>query len=301
MDGDPCCTPSRGGARDCRPPRTQDGARQAEAALGLVPVPGGTFRMGSQDADAVPGDAEGPVRDAHVDALLVGRGTVTTALWSVFADATGYVTDAERYGWSFVVRALLADDARDAVLDAHVPGAPWWVAVRDASWRAPSGPGSGTGGREDHPVVHVSWDDAQAFCAWSGTRLPTEAEWEHAARGGLVGARFPWGDEEPLGPGGPRCNVWEGAFPEPSPHDTGTVPVDAFSPNGFGLRNLVGNVWEHCQDPWLPGAAERVLRGGSYLCHVSYCNRYRVAARSRTTTDSSTANTGFRVVRDAVP
>jgi formylglycine-generating enzyme len=187
-----------------------------------------------------------------------------------------------------------------------------------ASWRRPEGPGSDLAGRGDHPVVHVSWNDARAYCDWAGLRLPTEAEWEFAARGGLEGKRLPWGDE--LTPGGVwRSNIWQGTFPT---HNTaedgyvGTAPVDAFPPNGFGLHNASGNVWEWCAD-WFhptfhrngptdnptgpPAGQARVIRGGSYMCHDSYCNRYRVAARSSNTPDSSTGNMGFRCARDADP
>jgi formylglycine-generating enzyme required for sulfatase activity len=171
--------------------------------------------------------------------------------------------------------------------------------VHGATWRAPEGPGSDLDGRLDHPVVHVSWHDAVAYCAWSGKRLLTEAEWEYAARGGLVQKRYPWGDE--LTPGGRHmCNIWQGQFPVRNTAEDGyrgTAPVDAFEPNGFGLYNVSGNVWEWCADPW--GGDGRVMRGGSYMCHDSYCNRYRVAARTRNTADSSGGNLGFRCARDA--
>ncbi|MEO6829155.1 MAG: SUMF1/EgtB/PvdO family nonheme iron enzyme, partial [Acidobacteriaceae bacterium] len=166
-------------------------------------------------------------------------------------------------------------------------------------------------GREDHPVVHVSWNDAVAFTQWSGQRLPTEAEWEYAARGGLEQKIYPWGDK--LRPNGEhRCNIWQGEFPK---HDTGddgyagTCPVDAFPPNGYGIYSITGNAWEWCADwfsadfhrdtdrnnPTGPSTGtDRVIKGGSFLCHKSYCNRYRVAARSRNTPDSSTSNMGFR-------
>jgi formylglycine-generating enzyme len=239
--------------------------------------------------------------------------TVSNSCFAAFVDATGHVTDAEHYGWSFVFAGLLPDDFPPT---RAVAGAEWWRQVEGADWCHPEGPKSTVAGREDHPVVHVSWNDAQAFCAWSGTCLPTEAEWEHAARGGIEGGRYPWGAG--LEPGGEhRMNVFQGRFPvENTCADgfAGTAPVDAFAPNGYGLFNMTGNVWEWCAD-WFaadyyrtspfedpPGPADgvvRVMRGGSYLCHASYCNRYRVDARNASAPDSSTGNTGFRVARRA--
>ena len=271
--------------------------------------------MGSSDNDANPLDGEGPVRDVTVEPLSIDTVTVTNARFATFVKASGYVTDAERYGWSFVFHLLVAPDV-DAMVDRASADAPWWLPVPGATWRTPEGPGSSSGNRQNHPAVHVSWNDAQAYCAWAGCRLPTEAEWEYAARGGLAGARFPWGDE--LHPGGKhRCNIWQGDFPRSNTREDGwlaTAPVTTYAPNGFGLYNVAGNVWEWCSDwfspTWHQNASRdnpqgpltgdrRVMRGGSYLCHHSYCNRYRVAARTSNTPDSSAGNIGFRVARSS--
>jgi sulfatase modifying factor 1 len=264
----------------------------------MLTLDGGTFLMGAEGPDSIPGDGEVPVREVEVAAFSIDSCAVSNRRFAAFVDATGHLTDAERYGWSFVFGGLLPDefpDTRGAV------EAPWWRQVFGATWRRPEGPHSALEDRLDHPVVHVSWRDAEAFCAWSGTRLPSEAEWEYAARGGLVQKRFPWGDE--LEPGGEhRMNVWQGTFPSQNTLGDGflgTCPVDAFPANGYGLHNTSGNVWEWCSDRFDGAAEARATRGGSYLCHDSYCNRYRVAARSSNTADTSTGNTGFRCARDA--
>lgn len=305
-----CCAPGRG-----------EHASSVATATVLVPVkkistlvqlPGGEFRMGNDGPDANEGDGEGPVRAVTVSPFAIDTVTVTNARFSTFAKATGYVTDAERYGWSFVFHLLLPESVRRTT--ASPVEAPWWRRVSGANWRAPEGPGSSVGSRQNHPVVHVSWNDAQAYCAWAGARLPTEAEWEYAARGGLDGATYAWGDE--LTPGGRhQCNIWQGHFPDVNTVEDGwlsTAPVTTYSPNGFGLYNVAGNVWEWCAD-WFsdtwhitaprenpqgpPDGDARVMRGGSYLCHHSYCNRYRMAARTKNTADSSAGNIGFRVAR----
>jgi formylglycine-generating enzyme len=274
----------------------------------MLGLDGGCFLMGTEDTDGFPADGEGPVREVELSPFSIDPVAVSNARFASFTEETGYITEAERFGWSFVFAGLLPDDfpATSAVAQA-----PWWRQVFGADWRHPEGPGSSISERMDHPVIHVSHNDALAFCRWSGVRLPSEAEWEYAARGGLVQKRYAWGDE--LCPGGEhRCNIWQGTFPT---HNTradgflGTAPVDAYAPNGYGLHNVAGNVWEWCAD-WFsptwhrsapgcdpagpPAGAARVMRGGSYLCHCSYCNRYRVAARSSNTPDSSTGNLGFR-------
>jgi formylglycine-generating enzyme required for sulfatase activity len=251
--------------------------------------------MGNDGPDAIPGDAEGPVRAVHVDHYRISSATVTNADFAAFVRATRYVTEAERTGTAFVFYLQLPREVREAATHA-VSETPWWVPVEHASWQRPEGPGSHLRDRPDHPVVHVSWNDAVAYCAWSGTRLPTEAEWERAARGGLEGKRFAWGDELCDRNGMPRCNVFRGTFPNaPDPGwRVGPVAARSGEANGFGLYNVCGNVWEWCADPREGG--RRALRGGSFLCHDSYCNRYRVAARSANTPDSATSNIGFRVV-----
>ncbi|MEU6931901.1 formylglycine-generating enzyme family protein [Streptomyces sp. NPDC046374] len=269
----------------------------------MAELPGGTFTMGDPFDEGHPADREGPVREVTVAPFAIDTTAVTNAQYARFVAATGHRTDAERYGSSYVFHLLLHPAAEAHVL-GRVPNAPWWLGVAGAAWHSPEGPGSGLEGRADHPVVHISHADATAYCDWAGLRLPTEAEWEYAARGGLDGARYPWGDA--LAPDGREtCNIWRGDFPHRSDRPggrTGTVPVTAYEPNGHGLHNTSGNVWEWCADPFgppsRPGApAERVIRGGSYLCHDSYCNRYRVAARSHNTPDSSTGHGGFRCAR----
>jgi sulfatase modifying factor 1 len=310
-----CCAPSRA------PAGTRDDTAVATGAgdlRGMVRIPGGPFAMGSDDPDALPGDGEGPVRVVVLAPYLIDATAVRSREFAEFVDKTRYVTDAERFGWSFVFHALLDPPRRQAARQGVVPDAPWWLGVDGACWRAPEGPGSGIGERADHPVVHVSWRDAAAYAAWRGKRLPTEAEWECAARGGLARAKYPWGND--LKPGGAhRCNIWQGRFPEINTGDDGylaTAPVDAFPANGFGLYNTSGNVWEWCADWWSttwhvdaapetrhnPGGPRqgeaKVIRGGSYLCHASYCSRYRVAARTYNSVDSSTGHMGFRCAAD---
>ena len=294
-----CCGPMAGSTAP--PTSTQHEAADIAVAPADPPrawceIPAGTFAMGNDGPDAVPGDGEGPTRRITLGAFFIGATTVTNAEFAAFVRATRYITDAERLGTSFVFYLQVSAAQREAAQHV-VSGLPWWLPVEHASWQRPEGPGSQIRDRDGHPVVHVSWNDAQAYCAWAGTRLPSEAEWERAARGGLERRRFAWGDELFDADGAPRCNVFRGEFPNAPARGWTPEPIDARSgkANGYGLFNVCGNVWEWCADP-LP-FAHRPLRGGSFLCHDSYCNRYRVAARSSNTAETSTSNIGFRVRR----
>ncbi|SCG37856.1 Formylglycine-generating enzyme, required for sulfatase activity, contains SUMF1/FGE domain [Micromonospora coxensis] len=281
-------------------------------AVSQVALAGGEFLMGDARGDGNRGDGEEPVHRVRVGPFTIDATPVTNTDFAGFVEATGYRTEAEAFGFSAVFHLAVA--ARDEDVLGRAAGTPWWLTVRGADWRRPGGPLSALDGLGDHPVVHVSWNDAVAYCAWAGRRLPTEAEWEYASRGLLSGARYPWGDDL-LDPAGQwQTNIWQGQFPHRNDLDDGyltTAPVRSFAANSFGLWQTVGNVWEWCADwyaadyysyspPLDPRGPEhgstRVLRGGSYLCHDSYCNRYRNSARSSNTPDSSMGNAGFRTV-----
>jgi formylglycine-generating enzyme required for sulfatase activity len=281
---------------------------------GMARIPEGAFLMGTDSDEGFPTDGEGPVREVRTDAYWIDTCAVTNDDFAAFVRDTGYETEAERFEWSFVFYQFLSKQKQRAT--RRVQAAPWWCVVGGACWKHPEGPGSHVESRGDHPVLHISWNDAVAYVRWAGKRLPTEAEWERAARGGLEQKRFPWGDR--LTPSGEhRCNIWQGDFPHHNTKDDGylgTAPVDAFAPNGFGLYNTSGNAWEWCSN-WFssdyrakeeagpnpagpPDGEAKVMRGGSYLCHRSYCNRYRVAARTGNTPDTGTGNMGFRCAAD---
>ncbi len=267
--------------------------------------------MGTDDP-TFPTDGEGPVREVTLSPFWIEPHAVTNAQFAAFVEATDYQTEAERFGWSYVFYGFLPEGFPPT---KGVAQAPWWRQVYGAYWRQPEGPRSSVQDRPNHPVVHVSWNDAVAYANHVGKRLPTEAEWEYAARGGLEQHTYPWGNR--LVPNKKhRCNIWQGTFPSKNTCKDGylgTAPADAFEPNGYGLYNMTGNTWEWCADwfsaehlgdeplvnPLGPvGGQSKVTKGGSYLCHASYCNRYRVAARTSNTPDSSTGHMGFRLVRD---
>ncbi len=290
-----CCVPER--FEPALPSLAAPQAGQGEATDDMVLIPAGAFRMGCDRNEGHPNDGEGPSRLVEVPAFRMDRLAVTNARFARFVAATGYVTEAERFGWSFVFAGLLPDDFEPT---AAVAAAPWWRQVFGADWRHPHGPHSDLTGGDGLPVVHVSHSDALAFCAWAGKRLPTEAEWEKAARGGLEGMRYAWGDAAQVD-GAWQCNAWQGVFPTQNTAEDGyfgLAPADSFAPNGYGLHNMAGNAWEWTADVFSANGQtqpdSRVMRGGSYLCHPSYCWRYRVAARSSSTADSSTGHLGFR-------
>lgn len=283
------------------------------AARATVAFPAVTFLMGTDYARANRGDGEGPVRPVTLAPFAIDAYPVTNADFAAFVRATAHVTQSERFGNSFVFQGQIPAGHYDELVQDTLASAPWWCLVQGASWRTPEGPGSTLAGRAAHPVVHVSWHDAMAYAAWSGGALPTEAQWEYAARGGLEQQLYPWGNE--LTPQGQfLCNVWQGEFPDLNTAADGyaaTSPVDAFPPNGHGLYSVTGNTWEWCRDFWSiafdaapsrdppgpPDGEARVMKGGSFLCHASYCNRYRPAARTRNTPDSAASNIGFRCSR----
>ncbi len=310
----PCCSPSS----DCSAPPTaaaeQSTVPQSSRAgdrSGMVEIPSGCFAMGAEGSETWAADGEGPVRDVTLDSFWIDKTCVTNAEFEVFVGETGYQTEAESFGWSFVFLYEIPKGHRKSLQQNTVDGLSWWIKVPKADWRKPGGPGTNIKKLSSHPVVHVSWRDAMAYAHWLGKRLPTEAEWEKAARGGLDGARYPWGDE--LTPQGKhRCNIWQGRFPDVNTEDDGyaaTAPAKSFRANDYGLYNSSGNVWEWASDWFDPNwhrtadmtnpqgpetGQAKVIRGGSFLCHESYCNRYRVAARSGATPDTSTCHTGFR-------
>lgn len=274
-----------------------------------VLIPGGKALLGTNRPE-IPNDGEEPLREMRLSPFRMGITSVTNAEFEAFVTDTGYVTEAEQIGWSFVFWAQVPESAGPTQAVAEVQ---WWRKVDGANWRDINGPGTqDSAWHPDHPAVHISWNDANVYAGWAGGRLPTEAEWEHAARGGLGDVRFPWGDDEPDDTDFLPCNIWQGNFPQTNSCADGyftTAPAKSFEPNGFGLYNMAGNVWDWTSEPYKIRSLKKQVRarlaamkgyklskGGSFLCHRSYCYRYRIAARSGTSPDSATTHHGFRLV-----
>ncbi|MET3498595.1 formylglycine-generating enzyme required for sulfatase activity [Mucilaginibacter rubeus] len=306
---------------------------------GMAWVPAGSFRMGADNQQAEPD--EYPKHDVTVDGFWIDKTEVTNAQFEKFVKATGYITTAERKpDWNELKKQMPpgTEKPADSLLVAasliFVPAnkpvnlndySQWWAWKTGANWKHPHGPGSDIKGKDNYPVVQVSWYDAVAYSKWAGKRLPTEAEWERAARGGLEDKIYPWGNEK-VNEGQPKANTWEGSFPYKNTqrdHYYYLAPVSSFAPNGYGLYDMAGNVWEWCADlynnnyyktvsspagvknpkgasksydPDEPYAIKRVVRGGSFLCNDSYCSGYRVSRRMKTTEDSGMEHLGFRCV-----
>ncbi|WP_317164112.1 formylglycine-generating enzyme family protein [Sediminibacterium roseum] len=304
----------------------------------MVLIPGGTFAMGA-DTNQANAD-EYPKHEVTVSAFYIDRTEVTNAEFEKFVRATGYITTAERKpDWEEMKKTLPPGTPRPpdnqlvaaSLVFKQTQGAvdlddygQWWAWVPGADWRHPEGPGSTIKGKEDYPVVQVSWFDAMAYCKWAGKQLPTEAQWEFAARGGLINTIYPWGNEH-VNAGKPKANTWEGKFPYSNDKKDGYLalaPVKKFAANGYGLYDMAGNVWEWCSDwydaayykranrhsidpkgadksndPSEPMMPKRILRGGSFLCNDSYCSGYRVSRRMRSSPDTGLEHTGFRCVK----
>ncbi|CAL1527082.1 unnamed protein product [Lymnaea stagnalis] len=282
----------------------------------MVYIPGGRFKMGTDEPIFI-ADGEMPAREVTLDSFYLDKFEVSNAEFEIFVKDQNYKTEAENFGNSFVMDMYISEETKKKITQM-VAAAPWWLPVDGADWHHPAGPDSNIYDRMDHPVVHVSWNDAVTYCAWAGKRLPTEAEFEYACKGGKSERLFPWGNNI-----NPRrehwMNIWQGEFPNSNSGEDGyigTCPVTAFpDQNTFGLKNIIGNVWEWTQDWWEirhspepkknpkgPSAGvDKVKKGGSFQCHKSYCYRYRCAARSQNTPDSSAANLGFRCASDKLP
>ncbi|OUZ19275.1 formylglycine-generating enzyme family protein [Enterococcus cecorum] len=283
----------------------------------MIYIPGGTYQIGTNESIGFKYDFEGPCTKVNIDAFYIDETTVTNQDFDDFVSRTGYITEAEKFGWSYVFKYFLEEKFSFEIKDT-----PWWIAVEGACWRYPEGPNSNIFDRMDHPVVHVTRNDALAYCKWAGKRLPTEAEWEVAAKGGTQYENYYWGNSLQVN-GTHCCNTWQGRFPFHNSHEDGfigTAPAKTYSPNQYGLYQMIGNVWEWCVNPakielqsfqivsgsdfWrehqIIDDENYAIKGGSFLCHFSYCNRYRMCARNSASAMSSSQNMGFRCVRDIV-
>ena len=314
---------------------------EKNSTSGMVLIPAGIYLMGADSDDAR--NDEFPKHKIIVDEFWMDETEVTNAEFQEFVEATGYITTAERKpDWNEIKKQLPPGTPRppeNVLVASSLVFIPpknqvspdnvnqWWHWIKGASWRHPEGPDSSIEGKENWPVVHVSWDDATAYAKWAGKPLPTEAEWEWAARGGLENNTFPWGNE-PVDTGIPKANTWQGRFPDLNTvkdNYAGAAPVRSFPANDYGLNDMAGNVWEWCADwyhsdyysminksegvnnpagpgksydPHEPLVPKRVQRGGSFLCHDSYCSSYRVSARMKSSQDTGLSHTGFRCVKD---
>jgi len=312
-------------------PSTQKASAAGASTAGMVWIAGGEATLGSQE-----GDWDAPLHKVRLKGFWIDRTEVTNDQFAAFVKATGYVTDAERKPTKEEVPGVPEELlVAGSMVFTPPPEAvdlrefwQWWSFVPGADWRHPAGPDSSIEGRGKHPVVHVSWRDASAYAKWAGKRLPTEAEWEFAARGGLDQNRYVWGNRQKVA-GQLPANIWNGDFPQNNTREDGyatTAPVRAFAKNGFGLYGMSGNVWEWCQDwyhpraygdgkqvrvdpkgparghdPADPGAPKRVMRGGSFLCSDVYCLGYLPGTRMKSTPDTSLCHTGFRCASNAPP
>lgn len=285
----------------------------------MIYIPEGDYEIGTDENIGSFYDLEGPRTKVHLNAFYIDKTSVTNEEFMEFVKETGYITDAERYGWSYVFHYFLSEEIKEK--SKQVAGLDWWYAVNGANFKHPEGKGSNILDRLDHPVVHVSRNDALAYCKWANKRLPTEAEWEVAAKGGTNYTKFYWGEDLEQD-GVHHINVWQGAFPNINTKEDGyasTAPVKAFEPNQYGIYQMLGNVWEWCLNPrrvqltyFNENSIEEIelnhshisnenyaIKGGSFLCHDTYCKRYRIAARTGNTADSTTNHMGFRCVRTA--
>tara|TARA_B110000285_G_scaffold122274_1_gene138232 strand:+ start:1726 stop:2694 length:969 start_codon:yes stop_codon:yes gene_type:complete len=304
-----CCAPQPKAGRNVTIPPTVAFA-QMPPDHGLVALGSGPFKMGANDGPH-PEDGEGPTRQVTLDAFAIAPLAVTNAQFHRFVKETNYTTVAEQAETSFVFDMLVSDDITDRTSTIQ---APWWCDISGACWHHPVGPkGKDISARLDHPVVHIALPDALAYCDWAGVCLPSEAQWEYAARGGLDAQPFPWGGVLELD-GQHRSNVWQGTFPHTNIAQDGfigTAPAQCYAPNGFGLYAMTGNVWEWTADrftalhsprpqtnPRGPLNGDRaVAKGGSYLCHASYCRRYRTSSRQALDPLTTAGNLGFRVAK----
>ena len=314
---------------------------QGESSLeGMLKIPGGEYSMGASDDEGR--QDEYPQHKVKVNGFWMDATEVSNAQFQKFINATGYVTTAEiKPDWeelkkqlpagtpkpdnSLLVASSLVFTPPDHTVSLN-DASQWWTWTKGADWKHPQGPDSTIKEKENYPVAHISWDDAMAYCKWAGKRLPTEAEWEWAARGGLTGNKYPWGNED-IETGKIKANTWQGKFP----NENATLdkyysasPVGSFAPNAYGLYDMAGNVWEWCSDwyrqdyyqqfkgqsvenpkgpadsydPMEPTVPKKVVRGGSFLCNASYCKGYRVTSRMKTSPDTGLEHTGFRCVKD---